>query len=114
MANTKWEYKKIHFAKSATTIMLNEFGKEGWELCHNDQAGSGTYYYTFKRPILDSVLSGISGCLPLGSKIIYRGVAYKIVSNNEKWHSDPAYRLEGKPDELFVKTDFEGVIVDDH
>ena len=53
MANTKWEYKKWHSEIPVSSAILNTYGQEGWQLCHDHLNEHGVYYYTFKRPIID-------------------------------------------------------------
>jgi hypothetical protein len=61
---TQWEYKEetLHF-KGAKQRLLNDLGKEGWELCGIMNDSHATAY--FKRPIIKSSIVTIPGkCKP--------------------------------------------------
>ena len=59
MAITKWEYFREHSEAAMLPDRLSALGKDGWQLCDREPMGT-SYYYTFKRPIMDSDSSNIS------------------------------------------------------
>lgn len=59
MANTKWEYNAFAQKECVNVNQLNYYGQEGWQIFSETLHENGNYSYMMKRPIMDSVLSGI-------------------------------------------------------
>ena len=56
----KWEYKTYESSYPDPEFKLNELGREGWELVsaipsHSERLAS--YFFYFKRPIIDKKVS---------------------------------------------------------
>lgn len=58
MANTRWEYLKKYSKHELKRTDLNHLGEKAWELVNIKSKDEG-HFYTFKRPIMDSVIPDI-------------------------------------------------------
>lgn len=54
-------------------------------------------------------LFGVTGELPVGTKVVYRGKAMKITNNNGRYGGCAAYRCDNIPDELYLIEDFDSI-----